>query len=83
MSPELLAGSTHCKHAGKLATLRETARLYQHGVRLDYGLTGCLPFDCVNSFAEDCFLDGSFQKFLKELLNLTGKVARSLKEYCQ
>lgn len=39
VDPDLLTGSTHCKHAGKLATLRETGSPNQHGVRLDYGLT--------------------------------------------
>lgn len=36
VGPELLSGSAHCKHAGKLTTLRETGSPNQHGVRLDY-----------------------------------------------
>lgn len=75
VGPDLLTGSTHCKHAGKLTTFRETGSPNQHGVRLDYGFDYVyLPFDCVYSLAEDCFLDGSLQKFLKELLNQTVEV---------
>lgn len=40
-----------------------------------------LPFDCVQSLAEICFLDSSLQKFSKELLNQNAKVDNSLKEY--
>lgn len=39
LGPELLSGSTHCKDAGKLTTLRENWRPNEHGVVLDFCLT--------------------------------------------
>lgn len=74
VGPDLLTGLTHCKHAGNLTTLRKTGSPNQHGVRLDYGLAVYICLLIVfYSLAEDCFLDGSLQKFLKELLNQTVK----------